>query len=115
MMRNRGLSFEELQAMDEELFEYFYIFDQFVERDDQVLEQYRHAQQCDLMVKVAGCKDSSMYDFDMANLIGKPKSNEISTESEQSKVNTFVSFIKSQTPKSKVKSKPNNKRGRNGK
>lgn len=109
MMRNRGLSFDELQTMDEELFEYFYIFDQFVERDDQVLEQYRHAQQCDLMVKVAGCKDSSMYDFDMANLIGKPKSNEVSTESG---IQAFGEFIKSQALQN---NKKNKKRGRNGK
>lgn len=110
----RGWSYHDLVECPEELFEYYFLFDNYVERDDSVLDQYRYASLSKLVLGANGVKnDFKLRDFDMCGLMDD-SAERVSTErlSTDSNAAAFVNFIKTEATKKETGKKV---RKRNGK
>ncbi|HHD2919852.1 hypothetical protein ACO1ZG_16240 [Enterobacter kobei] len=116
MILKRGLSPEELDQLDPELFNALFIYDAVIEPNGSRIDQIRYANLCHLILMSsgnlteAGMKSAKVDDWDMFGLLANKTTKQIAKDEEKARIkretdqfNAMAEMIKAEALKDKNK------------
>jgi len=116
MIHKRGLSPEELNQLDPDLFNALFLYDAVIEPNGARVEQIRYANLCHLILMSSanltesGMKSAKVSDWDMFGLLANKTTKQIAKEEEEARIkrdtenfNAMAEMIKAEALKDKNK------------
>lgn len=121
MLHKRGLSPQELEDLDPELFEYLMIFDSVIEPNGSRFEHMKYANLCHLImmssgnISEQGMKKAKVLDWDMFGLLSNLTTRELAEEQAKDKHNQEQAEFSAMAELIKAEALAKNKGKSNGK